>query len=103
MFLGRRRNPCSFVPGLPRLPPRQPFGCPCQGERSMVMWRGFFVQQRPPFFLPWRKFMAAINGLVSANVLSAEDFAEGLIAALAIDGKKTITASQTQLHRAFRR
>jgi len=47
--------------------------------------------------------MAAINGLVSANVLSAEDFAEGLIAALAIDGKKTITASQTQLHRAFRR
>jgi len=45
--------------------------------------------------------MASPSGM-KAKGLSAEDFAEGLLAALAVAGEQTITASQTQLHRAFR-
>ena len=47
--------------------------------------------------------MALTTELVPTSVLSADDFAEGLIAALAINGDREITASQSQLHRAFRR
>jgi hypothetical protein len=48
--------------------------------------------------------MAAITGeWVCAKALSADDFAEGLLAGLALGDHRVITASQSELHRAFRR
>lgn len=46
--------------------------------------------------------MAAVDELVS-KAMSPDDFAEGLLAALAASKKTEIAVSQNQLHRAFRR
>jgi hypothetical protein len=46
--------------------------------------------------------MAAVE-LISAKAMSPDDFAEGLLAALATTGQTEITVNQNQLHRAFRR
>ena len=47
--------------------------------------------------------MATANELVRSKPMSPDDFAEGLLAALAMTGQTEITVSQNQLHRAFRR
>jgi hypothetical protein len=49
------------------------------------------------------KFMAAVDELISARVMSPDDFAEGLLAALAATNQTVIAVNQNQLHRAFRR
>jgi hypothetical protein len=46
--------------------------------------------------------MAAVDELISAKAMSPDDFAEGLLAALATTGDTNITVSQNKLHRAFR-
>jgi hypothetical protein len=47
--------------------------------------------------------MVAVGELISAKTMSPDDFAEGLLAALAVSKEKEISVSQNQLHRAFRR
>lgn len=47
--------------------------------------------------------MVAVRQLTSQKDMSPDDFAEGLLAALAIIGDTTISVTQNQLHRAFRR
>ena len=47
--------------------------------------------------------MAATHELTSTKTMSPDDFAEGLIATLAILDQKNIEVDQNQLHRAFRR
>ncbi len=46
--------------------------------------------------------MASTAGVRKKRILSADKFFEGLIAALAAQGEKNISASQVQLHKAVR-
>jgi len=47
--------------------------------------------------------MAVSSHQLTANILSADDFAEGLLAGLAVGNHNVIIASQSELHRAFKR
>src|SRR2546422_10267630 len=72
----------------------------------MILFHGFlgWEQDQPKTSEPSEKgTMTSGPGVAPTTALTADDFLEGLIAALPVRGERQIAATPTELYRAFRR